>query len=136
MQVYFDVARIGAESFFRSSLAEAAGLEVVEELFAEIGDETLEPPADGGFVNVKDAGDLEQGLAIKEIGGEQKAVFRRESLEGFGDGMGQVNQFGGDWRGGNCWCRSVEGVERRLTVGAAMMIYVALGEGGSKPAEE
>jgi hypothetical protein len=41
----------------------------VKELFTEIGYETLEPTADGGFVDVKDAGDLEKCLAIKEVGG-------------------------------------------------------------------
>jgi hypothetical protein len=66
-QVYFDVAGIRPESLFGGSLAEAAGLEVVEELLAEIDDEPPEPPADRSFVNVKHAGDLEEGLAVEEV---------------------------------------------------------------------
>lgn len=69
-QVYFDISGIGTESFFSSSLAEAAGLEGVEKLLAEIGDQAFEPPADGGFMNVKDASDLEKCLAIEEVSGE------------------------------------------------------------------
>ena len=49
------------------ALAEAAGLEVVEQLLSNVGDQTLQPAADGGFVNVEDAGDLQQRLAVEKI---------------------------------------------------------------------
>jgi hypothetical protein len=65
----------------------------VQESLAEIGNETLEPPADGGFVDVKDACDLKKCLAIKEVGGEQKTVVGRQGCEGSTDSMGDASEF-------------------------------------------
>ena len=61
-----------------------------------IGDQALEPAADGGFMHVEDAGNLEKRLAIEEVGGEEEAVFRRKGLEHAGNGVGKVREFGGD----------------------------------------
>jgi hypothetical protein len=54
-QVYVEVARIGSQGFLGGSLAEPAGLEVAEKLFAHIGGEAFELAADGGFVDVEEA---------------------------------------------------------------------------------
>jgi hypothetical protein len=54
----------------------------VKELLTEIGYEALEPPADRCFVDMKDTGDLEKCLAIKEVGGKQKSVLRWQGREG------------------------------------------------------
>jgi len=135
-QVYFKIARIGAESFFSGAPAEAAGLEVVQELFAQIGDQALEPAADGGFMHVEDAGNLEKRLAIEEVGGEEEAVFRRKGLEHAGNGVGKVREFGGDGRRVRLTGWAVEGVEWGLAVGAAVVIDVPLRERGAQPAEQ
>ena len=74
-QVYFEVAGIGAEGFFGGPPAEAAGLEVAEELLVQVGGEALEAAADGGFVDLEEAGDLEQRLLVEEIGGEEETVL-------------------------------------------------------------
>ena len=87
-QVYFQVARIGAQGFLGGALAEAAGLEVAQELLAEIGGEALELAADSGLVDVQEARDLEQRLLVQEIGTEEETVFGGESFEGARDGVG------------------------------------------------
>ena len=111
-QVYFDsdVARVGAEHFFSGALAEAAGLEVVQELFAQFGDQALEPAADGGFMHVEDAGNLEKGMAVKEIGGEEEAILGGKALQGAGHGVGKVSKLGGDGRRVRLGRWAVEGV--------------------------
>ena len=111
-QVYFDsdVARVGAEHFFSGAPAEAAGLEVVQELLAQIGDQALEPAADGGFMHVEDAGNLEKGMAVKEVGGEEEAILGGKALQGAGDGVGKVSKFGGDGRRVRLAGWAVEGV--------------------------
>lgn len=138
-QVYFEVAGIGAQGFFRGSPAEAAGLEVAEKLLAEVSGEALELAADGGFVDVEEAGDLEQRLLVEEVGGEKEAVVGGEGFEGAGDGVGEAGEFGGDGRGGCSGRSGVEGVgilERSFAVGAAVVVDVTLGESGAQPAEE
>jgi hypothetical protein len=57
-QVYFDVAGIGAQSFFGGPLAEASGLEVVEQVLAKIGNQPFESPANRGLVNANGLADL------------------------------------------------------------------------------
>src|ERR1035441_1866175 len=135
-QVYFEVARIGAESFFSGAPAEAAGLEVVQEVFAQIGDQALEPAADGGFMHVEDAGNLEKGMAVKEIGGEEEAILCGKALQGAGHGVGKLSKFGGDGRRVRLAGWAVEGVEWCLAVGAAVVIDVPLRERGAQPAEQ
>ena len=135
-QVYFEVARIGAESFFSGAPAEAAGMEVVQEVFAQIGDQALEPAADGGFMHVEDAGNLEKGMAVKEIGGEEEAILGGKALQGAGHGVGKVSKFGGDGRRVRLAGWAVEGVEWGFAVGAAVVIDVPLRERGAQPAEQ
>jgi hypothetical protein len=57
-QVYFDVAGIGAQSFFGSPLAKPPGLEVVEQVLAKIRKQPFESPADRSFVNANGLADL------------------------------------------------------------------------------
>jgi hypothetical protein len=135
-QVYFDVAWIGAKSLFGGPLAEAARLQVVKKLFAEIGDEALKPPADSGFVNMKDTCDLGEGLAIKKVGGEEKAVLRGETLESSRYGVSETSEFGGEWSDGSCRRGDVQGAQRSLAMSATVMVDVPLRERGAKPAKE
>ena len=90
----------------------------------------------GGFVHVEDAGNLEKRMAVEEVGGEEEAIFRGKVLQGAGYGVGKVSEFGGDGRRVRLGRWAVEGVERRLAVGAAVVIDVALGECGAQPAEQ
>jgi hypothetical protein len=135
-QVYFNVARIAAEGFFCGSLAETARLKIVEELFLKVGDEALQPPADRCFVNVENARNLQQGLAIEKVRGEQEAIFWRKSLQGSLDGATKLCKFCRHRRSGRCGCRNVEGVERSLAVNTTMVIDVALRESGTEPAKK
>jgi hypothetical protein len=96
-QVYFNVARVGTESFFGGPLAQAAGLEIVKELLAQIGDEALEPTTDRSFVNVQNPSDLKKSLAIEKVGGEQKAVLGVKILKRSPDGQGETGKLGGNW---------------------------------------
>ena len=53
--------------------------------------------------------------------------------------MSEAVEFGGEWGGGLRWGSgfgAFDGVERGLAVGAAVVVDVALGEGGAEPAEE
>ena len=50
----------------------------------QVGGEALETAADGGFVDLEEAGDLEQRLLVKEVGREEEAVFGCETFEGTG----------------------------------------------------
>ena len=135
-QIDFQIARVVAQRFFGRPLAQSAGLKMMEQPLAKISQQPLEPPADGGLVHMKYAGELGQGLAIEKIGGEQEALFPGKSLQRVGDRASQVSEFrcnrhGSRWRG-----RRVEGIEWRLTIGPPVMIHMALSERGAQPAEE
>jgi hypothetical protein len=41
-------------------------------------------------VDVEEAGDLEEGLLVEEVGGEEETVFGGEGCEGGGDGAGEA----------------------------------------------
>ena len=135
-QVYFDISRIAAKSFFRGSPAETARLKVLQELCAQIGDEPLESPADRGFMNMQDARDLKKGLAIQKIGGEQKAVLGREALERSLDCMGEAREFCRKWGAGSYRRGHVKGIERSLAMNATVMIDMTLGERCAEPAKK
>ena len=135
-QIDFQIARVVAQRFFGGPFAQSAGLKMMEQSLAQIRKQPLEPPANGGFVDMEDAGDLGEGLAIEEIGGEQVALFRGKALERTGNGAGQVSEFrrrrrGIQWRRG-----SVESIEWRLAVRSPVMIDMTLGKRGAKPAEK
>jgi len=89
-QVYFNVARVGAQGFFRGSLAQAAGSQVGEQLFAHTGQQPLQPSADCGLMDREDAGDLKQGLAVEVVSGEQVAVLGAQTSESPGKGLRQM----------------------------------------------
>jgi hypothetical protein len=135
-QVYFDVTGIGAQSLFGGPLAQTARLQVVKKLLAKIGNESLKPPADGGFMNMKDTCNLEKSLAIEEVGGEEKAIFGSEILKGSRYGVGERNEFGREWRDRSCGCGDVERVQRSLAMSATVVIDVTLRECGAEPAKE
>ena len=103
-QVEGQISGVGDEGFFGGSFAQAVGLELFEELFLEVGGEGFELAADGGFVDLEEAGDLLEGLLVEEVGGEEEAIFWREGAEGLADGVGEVGDFGGlglgRWGGG------------------------------------
>jgi hypothetical protein len=63
-------APTSAQAPVASRFLRASGLEVREKLLGEVGDEALDPAADGGFVDMEEAGDLKEGPAIEEVGGE------------------------------------------------------------------
>jgi hypothetical protein len=135
-QVYFEVARIGAQRFLGRSLAEAAGLEIAQELLAEVGGKALEFATDGGFVDVEETRDLQQRLPVEEVGTEEETVFGCESFESAMNGVGEVSEVGGE-RCGRCGgCGSVQVVKRSFAVGAAVVVDVALREGDAEPAEQ
>lgn len=95
-EIYFNVARVGAESFFGGGAAEVACAQIAKELLAQAGDETLEPAADGGFVDAERSRDLEEGLAVKVVGDQKEAVFGVEILQGASDGLGKNGGFCGN----------------------------------------
>ena len=69
----------------------------------EVGGEGFEFAADGGLVDVEEAGDLLEGLLVEEVGREEEAVFGRKGAEGLADGLGEVGEFFGLWAGrGSC----------------------------------
>jgi hypothetical protein len=108
----------------------------VEELLPKIGNEAPKPSADSGFVDVKNAGDLKQGSAVKKIGSEQKTILGSKHLESPRNGMGEASKLCGNWRRGGRICGNVERIERSLTMDAAMVIHVPLRQRGAKPANE
>lgn len=134
-KICFDVSGIGAESLFGSSFAQAPRLKIVKELLAEIGNETLEPPADRCFVNVENTRNLQERLAIKEVRSEQKTVLRRKSLKSTDNGMLEASEFGANWHR-RCLRGDIERVERSVTVGSAMVIYMPLGKDSAEPSEK
>src|ERR1700733_5857677 len=75
-QVYFDVARVSSQRLLRCSFAQSDRNQVGNQLFAKIASEAFEPAADGGFMDVESSCDLEKGLPVEVIGGEQEPVFR------------------------------------------------------------
>jgi hypothetical protein len=134
-QIDFQIARVIAQGFFGGPFAQSAGLKMMEQSLAQIGKQPLEPPADGSFVDMKDAGNLGEGLAIEEIGGEQVALFRGKTFQRAGNGAGQAREF----RCHRCGLRlrrgSVESIEWRFAVRSPVMIDMTLGKSGAKPAE-
>ena len=133
-QVYFNVAWVGAQGFLRRRLAEAAGDELIDELFAQIVGQSFEPAADGGFMNGQRLRDLQKCLAVEKVGREQKAVFRSETPQSAGHCCCELRQVGGDWSGRRCG--AIEIVERRFPVGAAMMVSPSLHKCGAEPGQE
>ena len=66
-QIDFQIAGVVAQRFFGRPLAQSAGLKMMEQPLAEISKQPPEPPADGGFMHMKYAGELGEGLPIKKI---------------------------------------------------------------------
>ncbi len=64
----------------------------------DFGGEAFELAADGGLVDLEEAGDLLEGLLVEEVGGEQEAVFWREGAQGALEGCGKLGE--GCWFGG------------------------------------
>jgi hypothetical protein len=135
-QVYFDVAGIGAQSFFRSPLAKASGSEVVEQVLAKIGNQPFESPADRSLVNANGLADLKKSLAVKKVAGEQKAVLGGKIPEGVGDGVREAGQLGRDRLRRRDGREGVNIVERSFPAGAAVVIDVTLGKGSAQPSEK
>jgi hypothetical protein len=134
-QIDLQIARVVAQCFFGGPLAQSAGLKMMEQSFAEIDEQPLEPPADGGFVDMEDAGDLGEGLPIEEIRGEQVALFRGKALKRAGNSSGQAYEFCCNRSGLRLRRGSVESIEWRLAVRSPVMIDMTLGERRAKPAE-
>src|SRR5271154_2805499 len=109
---------------------------MVEQPRAQILKQSLEPPADRSFVDLEDAADLGEWLAIEEIGREKVTFLHGKTLERDSDGAGQASEFCGNR------CRlglrrgSVESIEWRLAVRSPVVINMTLGKRGAKPAEE
>ncbi len=83
------VARVGGEGFLRGALAQAALLQLPEEVFAQAVNGAAQLAADGGFMDGEGAGDLEHGALVQIVGGEQKAIFRTLLGEAMLDGRGE-----------------------------------------------
>jgi hypothetical protein len=109
---------------------------MMKELLTEIYKESFDPSADGGLVYMEDTGNLGERLAIKIIGGEQEAIFGGELMKSTGNCAGELIEFCWDWRWFCLGRRSVESIEWRFAMRSAVMIDMALGKGGAKPAEE
>jgi hypothetical protein len=58
-QINCEVSRVSAESFLRCTSGEAGSLQVLEDLFGGACSQTLEPAADGRFMDVKELRDLQ-----------------------------------------------------------------------------
>jgi hypothetical protein len=134
-QVYFKIAGIDTKRFFSRPFAEAARLEIVKELLAQVGNEALELTADRSFVNPKNSRDLEKCLAIEKVRSEQKAVFWEKTLERSSDRIGKASEFCGERRRGRLRRGNVERIERRLPMDAAVVIDVSLSKRCAEPAE-
>jgi hypothetical protein len=134
-EVYFNVARVGAQGFLGGRLAEAAGDQILKELLAETVGEPLEPTADGGFMNGQGLRDLEKCLAIEIVGGEQKTVFCAYTSQGAGNCGCELGQVCRDW---DCGRRrgTVEIVELCFAMRAAVVVSESLDKGGAEPAEK
>jgi hypothetical protein len=130
-QIDFEVARVVAQCLLGGSLAQSAGLKMMQQSFAEIAKQPLEPPADGGFVDLKDTGDLRQGLAIQEIGAKQEALFRGKPLQRAGESAAQLREFRCNRWGLRSRRSRVERIEWRLTVRPPVMIDMTLGKRGA-----
>jgi hypothetical protein len=135
-QIDFQIARVVAQRFFGRPLAQSAQLKLLEQSFAQITEQPLEAPADGGFVNMKDAAYLGEGLPIKKIRAEQKALFRGKTLQRACNSAGQVSEFRWNRHGIRCRRGRVESIEWRLAVRPPVMIHMTLGKRGAKPAEK
>lgn len=138
-----EVARVGAERFLSGALAQAALLQVAEEVFAQVFDGAAEPAADGGFVDVEGTGDLGEGALIQVIGGEQKTVFRALPGQAIPDGRSEQGQIFRLWNWLRCGCERVIGRrvaigfrQRLFAPGLAVVVDVALGERGAQPTEQ
>jgi hypothetical protein len=135
-----EIAGIGAEGFLGGALAEAEGLQVAQDLFAEVHRVTRwSLRLTVASWTRRMLGDLEEGSPIEVVGGEEEAIFgrlalrrgdcwtarlRRSSWAGAaGSGCGEGRVAGG-------------GFEGLFAPGLAVVVYVALGEGGAQPAEE
>src|SRR5580698_3614222 len=94
-QIYFDVARVGAECFLGRSAGEPGGAQIPQQLFTQAGDKTLEPAADGGFVNGEGPRDLKQRLAVEIIGDQQETVFGIYIFQSAADGFSKDRCFRG-----------------------------------------
>ncbi len=83
---------------------------------------------------------LQQGLLVEEVSGKQETVLRRELFECARDGMDEAVEFGGEWRDQRGWCSGYfapfNGFQGCFAVGSAVMIDVALGQGGAKPSKQ
>ena len=76
-----EIARVSAKGFFGGTFAEAPGLQGFEKAFTEVDGEAFEFAAYRSLVHTQKLSDLMKGAVVQKVGGEQKAVFRRECLE-------------------------------------------------------
>jgi hypothetical protein len=102
-QVQIEIARIGAECFFRRAPAEAGLFEISENLFANLDGRALQPATDGGLMHVQRTCDLQQFLAVEIVGGKQIAILfvlltKRVSDSGMGSGAGASSSSNGSSR--------------------------------------
>ena len=134
-QVYFNVARVGAQGLLGGGWAETRGDQILKELLVEAIGKPPEAAADGGFMNAQGLRDLKKGLAIEIVGGEQKAVFCSDRSQRAGDGGCKLGQVGGDWIA-RCWRGTVEILQRRFAVRSAVVVAESLHKGGAKPSQE
>lgn len=94
-------------------------------------------------MDVEGAGDLGEGTLVEIIGGEQEAIFGALVGEGLLDGGGEEGQFFGVRRFRRRGCGRVAGGgfgggigELLFAPGLAVVVDVALGDGGAQPAEQ
>jgi len=98
------VARVGAEGFLSGALAQPALLEIAQEGLSQVLNGAAKLAADGGFVDIEDAGDLKEGALVEVIGGQQKSLFGASLGEGLLDGGGEQGQLFGGRRGFRSGC--------------------------------
>ena len=134
-QVYFKVAGIGTERFFRRPLAQAARLEIVKELLAKVADKPLELTADRSFMNPKNSCDLKKGLAIEKVRSEQEAVLWKKLPERLRDRIVKPSEFCGKRRQGRLWRGHVKCFEWSLPMDATVVIHVSLCKSCPEPAK-
>ena len=67
------------------------------EALAKLGDETLNPAADGRFMDAKHSGDFKQALTIEKVGREHEAVLWRQGLQAAAYGIREAAKLCGRW---------------------------------------
>ena len=109
---------------------------MVNELFAQIGDQPFEPAADGRFMNTNHPGDFEQALTIEKVSREHETVLRRQGLQAEAHSLRQAAKLGRRRRTRSFGSGRIDVVERSLAPRTPVVIDMPLGQRRAQPTEK